>query len=146
LVVARRTRADRDPTARQVPAPATRHEEHKRAEGRLVEALDAGRRATEPRETLGLSHQAVEQGLVEALEASVALDKLETTRELLAALRFRELEMPLWVAVTEIEHAEILDGGPEAKRLLAAAPETLERLDARPWLERASTAVLFKPR
>ena len=152
-----------------------------RAEGRLVEALEAGRKATEPGETLGLSHQAVEQGLVEALEASVALDQLETTRELLAmieelppgrrppyldghghrframldgdpteyeaaASRFRELGMPFWVAVTELEHAELLDGDPEADRLLDLARETFERLDARPWLERAaSRALLARP-
>jgi len=63
-----------------------------------------------------------------------------------AASRFRELEMPFWVAVTEIEHAEILGGGPEADQLLASARETFERLGAPPWLERPSTAALLEQR
>ena len=44
--------------------------------------------------------------------------------------------MPFWVAVTELEHAELLGGGAEAERLLAEAREIFERLGATPWLER----------
>ena len=65
-----------------------------RLPGRKVEfadALDAGRKATETRGTLRLSHQCVEQGLVEALEASVALGEPDVTRQLLALIE----EQPL---------------------------------------------------
>jgi class 3 adenylate cyclase len=58
-----------------------------RAEGRLREALDIGRRADEGVPTLRLSHQAIEQGVVEALEAAVALDDRDAASELL-----REIE------------------------------------------------------
>jgi class 3 adenylate cyclase/tetratricopeptide (TPR) repeat protein len=57
-----------------------------RAENRLGDALTAGRKATEGEQTLGLSHQAIEQGLVEALEAAVALDEREIAEELLAKI------------------------------------------------------------
>jgi class 3 adenylate cyclase/tetratricopeptide (TPR) repeat protein len=58
-----------------------------------------------------------------------------------AAQRFRELEMPFWLAMTELEHAEFLaDQGraAEAQPLLAEAREIFGRLDAKPWLERVS--------
>ena len=45
-----------------------------------------------------------------------------------------------WHAVTQVEHAEWLvaqDRASEAGPLLAEAQETFERLEARPWLERA---------
>ena len=51
---------------------------------------------------------------------------------------FRELGMPFWVAVTQLEHAELLGGGAETERLLAGATEVFERLEATPWLERAT--------
>jgi tetratricopeptide (TPR) repeat protein len=57
-----------------------------RAEDRLPDALDAGRKATEGQQTLGVSHQAVEQGLVEALEAAVALGDRDSALELLAMI------------------------------------------------------------
>jgi predicted ATPase len=57
-----------------------------RAEGRLREALGAGRRATEGAPTLRLSHQAIEQGVVEALEAAVALGDHDTARDLLGTI------------------------------------------------------------
>jgi predicted ATPase/class 3 adenylate cyclase len=58
-----------------------------RAEDRLREALDAGQKAaSEGQQTLGVSHQAVEQGLVEALEAAVALGEHDSARELLATI------------------------------------------------------------
>jgi tetratricopeptide (TPR) repeat protein len=58
-----------------------------------------------------------------------------------AAAHFRELGMPFWLAVTQLEHAELLGGGEEAERLLAEARETFERLEATPWLERAGSPV-----
>jgi len=54
-----------------------------RAEGRLEEALSAGETVTESLDTLGISHQSVEQGLVEALEAAAALDDRATVYRLL---------------------------------------------------------------
>jgi hypothetical protein len=57
-----------------------------------------------------------------------------------AAARFRELSMPFWVAVTELEHAELLGSGEEGERLLAEAREIFERLEATPWLERVDAA------
>ena len=58
-----------------------------------------------------------------------------------AADRFRKLEMPFWLAVTELEHAELLaEQGreTEAESLLGEAREIFERLEAKPWLERAT--------
>ena len=151
-----------------------------RAEGRFADALDAGRKATETRGTLRLSHQCVEQGLVEALEASVALGERDVTRQLLAlieeqplgqrppfldaqahrfrgrldddsaaletaTIRFRELEMLFWVAVTQLEQAELLGSGADANRLRTEARETFERLAATPWLERATVVAVAPP-
>jgi tetratricopeptide (TPR) repeat protein len=56
----------------------------RRAEGRMREALDAGRMVLEDAQTLGISHQAVEEGLVEALEAAVALGDRGAADELLS--------------------------------------------------------------
>ena len=50
-----------------------------------------------------------------------------------AAERFRELEIPFWLAVTLLEHGE--EPG------LAEAREIFERLEATPWLERVTAAV-----
>ena len=58
-----------------------------------------------------------------------------------AAARFRELSMPFWVAVSQLEHAELLGGGAEAERLRAEAREVFEQLGAAPWLERAGVRV-----
>jgi tetratricopeptide (TPR) repeat protein len=57
-----------------------------RAEGRALDALDAGRHFTEAEETLGISHQAVEQNVVEALEAALALGERGTVEELIGEL------------------------------------------------------------
>jgi class 3 adenylate cyclase/tetratricopeptide (TPR) repeat protein len=57
---------------------------------------------------------------------------------------FREFRLPFWLAVVQLEHAELLVGKgrvDEASLLLAEALETFERLDAKPWLERAEHAV-----
>jgi len=67
----------------------------------------------------------------------------------LAATRFRELQMPFWVAVTELEHAEFLvrtGRAEEAEPLLAEAAGTFERLRAEPWLERTRVAGALEAR
>jgi len=72
-------------------------------------------------------------------EAKLAGD--ETGFQAAAAL-FRELETAFWLAVTLLEHAELIAGHgrlEEAGPLLAEAHEIFERLGARPWLERAET-------
>jgi class 3 adenylate cyclase/tetratricopeptide (TPR) repeat protein len=54
---------------------------------------------------------------------------------------FRELAMPFYLAVTELESGEWLVAqgrGDEAEALLAEAREVFERLEAKPWLERVS--------
>jgi hypothetical protein len=56
-----------------------------------------------------------------------------------AAAAFREISTPFELAVVEPEHAEWLlgEGRTEyAELLLAEAREIVERLRARPWLER----------
>jgi tetratricopeptide (TPR) repeat protein len=54
---------------------------------------------------------------------------------------FRELGVPLWIGVTLLEYGEWLvteNRGDEAEPLLAEAREIFDRLEARPWLERAA--------
>jgi class 3 adenylate cyclase/tetratricopeptide (TPR) repeat protein len=58
-----------------------------------------------------------------------------------ASARFRELRVPFWIAVTELEHAEwlVAEGRPdEAEPLLASAAEIFGQLKATPWMERAA--------
>jgi len=58
-----------------------------------------------------------------------------------AAERFRKLEMPFWLGVTQLEHAERLlelDSTAEAEPLLAEAREIFARLEAKPWRDRAT--------
>jgi tetratricopeptide (TPR) repeat protein len=60
-----------------------------------------------------------------------------------AAGLFRELAVPFYMAVTELEHGQWLVGqarADEAEPLLAEAGEIFERLEARPWLERVTQA------
>jgi tetratricopeptide (TPR) repeat protein len=57
-----------------------------------------------------------------------------------AATTFRELGLPFWTAVTELELGEWLAAqgrADKAEPLLAGARDTFERLEAVPWLERA---------
>jgi tetratricopeptide (TPR) repeat protein len=57
-----------------------------------------------------------------------------------AVTRLRELELPFWLAVTLLEHGELLGEqgrADEAEPLLAEAREIFERLGATPWAERA---------
>jgi class 3 adenylate cyclase/tetratricopeptide (TPR) repeat protein len=61
-----------------------------------------------------------------------------------AELMFDEYELPFWLAVTQLEHAEwlVAEGRvSEAEPLLAEACETFARLEAKPWLERVEAAV-----
>jgi class 3 adenylate cyclase/predicted ATPase len=74
--------------------------------------------------------------------ASRLRGRLEGDPERCAAAerRFTELANPFWVAVTQLEHAELLGGGEAAERLFAAARGTFAQLRATPWLERAQRA------
>jgi predicted ATPase/class 3 adenylate cyclase len=65
-----------------------------------------------------------------------------------AAAGLRSLELPFYLAVVQLEHAEWLTarGRPEdADSLLAEARETFERLRAQPWLDRASATQTAAP-
>ena len=56
-----------------------------------------------------------------------------------AAALFREIGMPFYLAVVQLEHAELLAASGRAEEcepLQAEARETFERLRATPWLER----------
>jgi predicted ATPase/class 3 adenylate cyclase len=56
-----------------------------------------------------------------------------------AAARMRELELPFYFAVIQLEHAEwLIERGrrDDAEQLLTQAQGTFERLEAKPWLER----------
>jgi class 3 adenylate cyclase/tetratricopeptide (TPR) repeat protein len=154
----------------------------RRAEGGLQDALQAGQKVTEALQSHGISHQAVEQGLVEALEAAVALDERGRARELLemiesvppgrrppyleahmhrfrgrlgsdaaeletAAKRFREIGIPFWLAVTQLERGEHigrLGHVSEAEPLLAEAREIFEQLETPPWLARVAAAAALE--
>ncbi len=140
-----------------------------RAEGRLEDALAAGTAALRAADVLSPTFQGVKHGLVDALEAALALgdsakveelyafadgiplasrspfmatqvDRLQARTRvdpaglLAAAERFREIEAPFWVAVTQLEHAELTGDG-ESR---ANALDTFERLRATPWIERAA--------
>jgi class 3 adenylate cyclase/tetratricopeptide (TPR) repeat protein len=61
-----------------------------------------------------------------------------------AAGRFRELSIPFYLAVTELEHGEwiVREGrADEAEPLLVEAREIFDRLGAQPWLERVDTVL-----
>ena len=144
----------------------------RRAEGRLEEAVAAGAGTIAIAPTMGPSFQGVKAGVVDALEAALALGDIAKAEELLgfveelppgqrppfleanairirarmagdaagladAAVRFRILSMPFWLAVTQVEQAEALGAGGAAEALLGGARATFELLGAAPWLERA---------
>ena len=58
----------------------------RRAEGRFGEALEAGAATVELARTVGVGHQLVKQGLVEAIEAALALGERQRAGELLATI------------------------------------------------------------
>jgi len=84
------------------------------------------------------------EGHAARFRARLADDPTDADRRFAeAAERFRELEAAFWLAATKLEHAERLtaDGRrDDARPLLDDARPTLERLSARPWLERADAA------
>jgi tetratricopeptide (TPR) repeat protein len=141
----------------------------RRAEGRFDEALAAGVATIETASTLGASFQGVKHGVVDALEAALALGDSARAQELLAfvdglspgtrspyleahaqrfrarlsrdasgletaAGLFRALELPFWLGVTLLEHAELT----ASKTSLAEARDIFERLGATVWLGRAT--------
>ncbi|MBA2522382.1 MAG: hypothetical protein H0V25_03530 [Solirubrobacterales bacterium] len=139
----------------------------RRAEGRLGEALEAGAASVELARTLGANHQLVKQGLVEAIEAALALGERAKAAELLATIehfpqglrppyleaqahRFRARlegnEASYRAAAARFRELEtpfwlgvtLLEHGEEPG--LAEAREIFERLDAAPWLERVTAA------
>jgi len=60
-----------------------------------------------------------------------------------AEVAFRNLSLPFWLAVTQLEHGEWLAAqgrADEAEPLLTEAREIFERLEAAPWLERVTAA------
>jgi len=92
-----------------------------RAEDRLREALDAGQNVTEGLQTLSVSHQAVEQGLVEALEAAVALGETGIARELLATIEaVPSGRRPPYLAAHADRFRARLDGDPGGFEAAAA--------------------------
>jgi class 3 adenylate cyclase/tetratricopeptide (TPR) repeat protein len=65
-----------------------------------------------------------------------------------SAAAFRELEMPFWLAVTMLEHAEWLavqSRPEEAAPLFDEAREIFHRLGAQPWLERLDQTAAGAP-
>jgi tetratricopeptide (TPR) repeat protein len=84
--------------------------------------------------------------LLKALQARFAARLAETDADVefaTAERLFGELEMPFYLSVTQLEHAEWLiaqDSRDEAEPLLAEARETFERLQATPWLDRLAAA------
>jgi ATP/maltotriose-dependent transcriptional regulator MalT len=65
-----------------------------------------------------------------------------------AAGLFRELAVPFYLAVTELEHSEWLvtqGRAEEAEPLLAEAREIFERLGAKPWVERMEAVSAPRP-
>ncbi len=65
----------------------------------------------------------------------------EEARFKTAAGGFREYNFPFWLAVTELEHGEWLarqDRAADEEPLFAEAQVIFERLEARPWVERAA--------
>jgi class 3 adenylate cyclase/tetratricopeptide (TPR) repeat protein len=70
-------------------------------------------------------------------------DSVESNFKQAAGL-FREMAMPFWLAVTQLEHAEWLTGQgrrDEAAPLLGEAGEIFDRLRAAPWIERLHRAL-----
>ena len=139
----------------------------RRAEGRFDEALEAGAATVELTRTFGAGHQAVKQGLIEAIEAALALGERERAVQLLTTIeklppglrppyleaqahRFRARldgnEAGYRAAAAHLRELGIpfwlavtlLEHGEEAG--LAEAREIFERLGATPWLERVSAA------
>ena len=81
-------------------------------------------------------------------KARLAQDSSEAERHFKGASGlFRELAVPFYLAVTQLEHAEwlVAGAGREADPLLAEAREIFERLGAVPWLERMEAVGAPRP-
>jgi hypothetical protein len=80
--------------------------------------------------------------LVHRARARLADSAERATAELAAAeATFRDLGLPFWLAVTRLEHAEVLAAegrGEDAERMAAEAHATFAELRAQPWVERAA--------
>jgi len=152
-----------------------------RAAGRDADALGAAEEAIAMADILGWGSQVTKQGLVDAIEAALALGKLDRAETLVAliedrpagaattylrahasrfgarlsaegeveprmkwtAASFRELGLPFWTAVAELELGEWLGlqgREQEAEAPLARARDEFRRLGAMPWLERVQAA------
>jgi tetratricopeptide (TPR) repeat protein len=135
----------------------------------------------EERKTMGLGHDPVKTSFALALQATLELDRLDETENLLATFEqllpgartqfvtahvararaqlaarkgdaeaaerlfkgagalFQELAVPFDLAVTRLYHGEWLAAQrrtAEAQPLFTEARQILERLEAKPWLER----------
>ena len=140
----------------------------RRAEGRLREALADGEATIETGRTLGVSFQAVKQGIVEALEAAFALGETARLEELLVSIesvppgsrapyldaqarRFRARlaggdRSGYEAAARQFRELDLpfwlavtlLEQGGPAG--LTEAREIFERLEAAPWLDRVTAA------
>ncbi len=139
----------------------------RRAEDDHAGALDAGEAAVATADKLGLGHQIVKQGLVEAIESALSLGREDRARELLAKLdaippglrppylgaqahRFRarldgdpagfETAADAFgeLGVPFWRAVALLEHGEEAG--LEQARKIFERLGAAPWLERVDAA------
>jgi hypothetical protein len=140
----------------------------RRAEGDYAGALEAGEAAVATAEKVGIGHQIVKQGLVEAIEAALALEREERARELLAKLDAIPPGIrPPYLAAHAHRFRAQLDGEPAGFKAaaeafgelgirfwravallelgeepgLAEARQIFEQLDATPWLERAGVRV-----
>jgi predicted ATPase/class 3 adenylate cyclase len=139
----------------------------RRAEGRFGEALEAGAAAVEVGRTFGAGHQIVKQGLVEAIEAALALGERERVGELLETIEaippglrppYLEAQAHRFRARLEGDEAGYKAAAAGFRELgipfwlavtllehaeepgLAEAREIFERLEATPWLERVEAA------
>ena len=103
-----------------------------RAEGRFEDALAAGSRTLDTARIIGLPHQAVEQGLVEALEAAVALGNAARARELLTVIdETPPGRRPPYLEAQAHRFRARLDGGETG---FAAAEADFRRLGILFWL------------
>jgi len=139
----------------------------RRAEGRFADALEAGAATVELARTFGAGHQLVKQGLVESIEAALALGERERAGELLATIEklppglrppYLEAQAHRFRARLDGDEAgyrsaaarfrglgipfwlgvTLLEHGEEPG--LAEARDIFERLEATPWLERVTAA------
>jgi predicted ATPase/class 3 adenylate cyclase len=65
-----------------------------------------------------------------------------------AAVKLRQLELPFYLAVVQLEHGEWLSGqgrGSDAAPFLTDARDTFERLQAAPWLQRVEAVRAGEP-